>query len=315
MLADGLTPGVFETAAKRFPGSCDGLDVTFGNDPGAFDSRLASCEVLVMAGPANLADVAERAPRLKWIHYTGTGVEGVLSRPVRRGVVITNARGVQTPKAIEYSVAAVLMLNNRFQDFITSQRHARWEPRGSTAIAGKTIVILGMGTLGAAAALMMKRFGMRVLGVSRTARPHRAADAVYRPTDLETVLPLADFLLITLPLTQETRGLIGRTELDLLPRHAGIVNIGRGPIVDYDALADKLRKAELGGAVLDVFYEEPLPAGSPLWSTPNLVVTPHCSLMDPVNYGPRCFDIFFDNLGRYRQGRKLRNVVDVKRGY
>jgi phosphoglycerate dehydrogenase-like enzyme len=222
---------------------------------------------------------------------------------------------VQTPKALEYSLAAILMLNNRFPEFFTNQRESRWCNCASTAVAGKTIVILGMGALGAAAAAMMKRFGLRVIGVSRSGRPHRSAHQVCRPGDLGSVLPTADFVLVTLPLTPETRGMIGRAELDLLPRHAGVVNIGRGPVIDYDALTDKLRKGELGGAILDVFYEEPLPANSPLWSTPNLIVTPHSSLMDPINYGPRCFDIFFDNLGRYRKGDRLRNVVDVTRGY
>lgn len=315
ILSSSLTPDQFRAGAARFPGSDDGLDVTFGSDPDRLGDHLATCEVLVMAGSADLAAVAKRAPHLRWVHYTGTGVEGILSGPLTPGVTVTNARGVQTPKALEYSLAAILMLNNRFPEFFTNQRESCWRNCASTAVAGKTIVILGMGALGAAAAAMMKRFGLRVIGVSRSGRPHRSADRVCTPDDLGAVLPMADFVLVTLPLTPETRGMIGRAELDLLPRHAGVVNIGRGPVIDYDALMDKLRKRELGGAILDVFYEEPLPANSPLWSTPNLIVTPHSSLMDPINYGPRCFDIFFDNLGRYRKGDRLRNVVDVTRGY
>jgi phosphoglycerate dehydrogenase-like enzyme len=315
ILSTSLTPDQFKAGAARFPGSDKGLKVTFGSNPDKFGVHLGTCEILVMAGPADLADVAKKAPRLRWIHYTGTGLEGVLSGQPIPGVTVTNARGVQTPKALEYSLAAVLMLNNRFPEFFTNQRESRWQTCASSAVAGKTIVILGMGSLGAAVATMMKRFGLRVIGVSRSGRPHRSADQVYRSGNLATVLPMADFVLITLPLTAETRGLIGRAELDLLPRHAGVINIGRGRIIDYDALMDKLRKGELGGAILDVFYEEPLPASSPLWSTPNLIVTPHSSLMDPINYGPRCFDIFFDNLGRYRSDRRLRNVIDVTRGY
>ncbi len=109
--------------------------------------------------------------------------------------------------------------------------------------------------------------------------------------------------------------MLGRAELDLLPRHAGIVNLGRGPVIDNDALADKLRKGELSGAVLDVFPQEPLPSASPLWSTPNLIMSPHCAVDDAESYAARALDIFLGNLARYLAGRKLNNVVDTKLGY
>ena len=108
---------------------------------------------------------------------------------------------------------------------------------------------------------------------------------------------------------------MGRAELDLLPRHAGIVNLGRGRVIDYGVLMEKFRKSELSGAVLDVFYEEPLPADSPLWSTPNLIMSPHCAVDDESVYVERCLDIFFDNLKRFLAGRPLGNVVDTRLGY
>jgi phosphoglycerate dehydrogenase-like enzyme len=132
---------------------------------------------------------------------------------------------------------------------------------------------------------------------------------------IRTALRRADFVVVTTPLTSGTRGLVGAKELDCLPRHAGLVNLGRGPVVDYDALSAKLWAKELSGAVLDVFPEEPLPPQSPLWATPNLIVSPHCAVDDGVAYVPRCLDIFFDNLRRYIGGRPLRNVVDRTQGY
>jgi phosphoglycerate dehydrogenase-like enzyme len=138
---------------------------------------------------------------------------------------------------------------------------------------------------------------------------------MYGPKDLKKVLPQADFVLAILPLTAETRGLLGRAELDLLPRHAGVINIGRGAVIDNDALADKLRKGELSGAVLDVFPEEPLPASSPLWATPNLIMSPHCAIDDASAYAERALDIFLGNLKRYLAGRKLVNLVDTRLGY
>jgi phosphoglycerate dehydrogenase-like enzyme len=138
---------------------------------------------------------------------------------------------------------------------------------------------------------------------------------MYGPKALQKALPQADFVLATLPLTGETRGLLGRAELDLLPPHAGVVNLGRGAVIDTDALADKLRRGELSGAVLDVFPEEPLPASSPLWATPNLIISPHCAVDDSTSYAERALDIFLGNLQRYMAGRRLVNVVDKQLGY
>jgi phosphoglycerate dehydrogenase-like enzyme len=132
---------------------------------------------------------------------------------------------------------------------------------------------------------------------------------------LMEVLPQADFLLVTLPLTERTRGLLGRTQLDMLPAHAGLVNLGRGAVIDNDALADKLRNGELSGAVLDVFPEEPLPSSSPLWSTPNLIMSPHCAVDDGASYAESALEVFLDNLRRYVAGRRLNNVVDKSQGY
>jgi phosphoglycerate dehydrogenase-like enzyme len=125
----------------------------------------------------------------------------------------------------------------------------------------------------------------------------------------------ADFVVVTTPLTPETRGLVGAKELDCLPRHAGLVNLGRGPVVDYDTLSQKLWTRELSGAVLDVFHEEPLPPESPMWAAPNVIMSPHCAVDDGRAYVDRCLDIFIDNLRRYLGGRPLRNVVDPALGY
>jgi phosphoglycerate dehydrogenase-like enzyme len=230
-------------------------------------------------------------------------------------VTLTNASGVHGPRGGEYGITAVLMLNSRVPSFVTNQQATRWEEIYTTPLEGKTLVLLGVGAIGGEVARLAKRFGMRVLGVTRGGKPHKSVDRMFRPKQFAQVLPKADFMLSTLPLTPETDGLVGRAELDLLPRHAGIVNLGRGRVMDYDALMEKLRKGELSGAVLDVFYEEPLPANSPLWSTPNLIMSPHCAVDDESVYVERCLDIFFDNLKRFFAGRPLNNVVDTRLGY
>ncbi len=308
-----VTEEKFRAAAKRHPGVAKGIVLTFGTEPEERDANLAEAEIL-LAGGFNMTGLAARAPRLKWVQSTSAGVEKVVPH-IPPGVVLTNASGVHGPKGGEYAMTALLMLNHRVPHFVTNKPLARWDQAFATPIAGKTVLMVGVGAIGSAAAKLAKRFGMRVLGLGRTARPDRLYERVYAPKDLHKLLPKVDFVLVTAQLTPATRGMIGKTELDLLPRHAGIVNLGRGPVIDNDALAEKLTKGELSGAVLDVYPEEPLPASSPLWRAPNLVMSPHCAVDDASAYAARALDLFLDNLGRYRAGRKLLNVVDPALGY
>ena len=308
-----ITPALLGKRIRRIPGLSGRIKVSYGQDPARLDAALADAEILVI-GSFDASGIADRAPRLRWIQSTNAGVER-LAPTLPESLVLTNASGVHGPKAGEYAVTALLMLNHRVPHFVTAQRAARWEQDFTTPIAGKTVLILGVGAIGSAAARLARRFGLRVLGVSRSGKGNPVVDRMYRPAALRRALPAADFVLVTLPLTPETRGLLGRAELDLLPRHAGIVNLGRGAVIDNDALADKLRRGELSGAVLDVFPEEPLPASSPLWTVPNLIISPHCAADDSTSYAERALDIFVDNLERYLAGRRLANIVDKTLGY
>ena len=309
-----VTPARIRAAAKGFPGVLGRVRVAYADGPEALDAALPEAEVLVMAGNVDLPDLPARAPELKWIQSCSAGVEKLIPF-VPAGMTLTNASGVHGPRGGEYGMTGILMLNSRVPAFVTNQRAARWEQIHTTPVAGKTVAVLGVGAIGGEVARLAKRFGMRVLGVSRSGRPHRWVDRMFRPSQLDKVLPKADFVVGTLPLTPETRGLVGRAQLDLLPRHAGVVNLGRARVIDYDALVDKLRAGELSGAVLDVFYEEPVPADSPLWSVPNLIMSPHSAVDDESVYVERCLEIFFDNLKRHLAGRPLNNVVDTTVGY
>jgi glyoxylate/hydroxypyruvate reductase len=307
-----VSPDRFAAAARRHAAIARRLAVTYGEGMTAGDG-LGGAEVL-LTGHFPPCDLRGLAPRLAWVQSTNAGVEDVLS-VLPAGVALTNASGVHGPKGAEFALTALLMLNHGVPHFVTRQRERRWDPRFTTTIAGKTLVIVGIGAIGVEVARLARRFGLRVVGVSRNGRPHRAVDAVYRPAQFGKILPGADFLVVATPLTPGTRGLIGRKELDLLPAHAGVVNLGRGPVIDNAALAEKLARGELGGAVLDVFDTEPLPPDSPLWATPNLIATPHCAVDDGPRYVARCLDIFFDNAGRYLGGRPLRNRIDPALGY
>jgi phosphoglycerate dehydrogenase-like enzyme len=309
-----VTEAGFRAKTKHHPGLLKRIEITFGMDPKQLGQMVAEAEVLVASGGVDISSLATQAPKLKWIQSTSAGVEKLLQY-VPAGVALTNASGLHGPKGGEYAMTALLMLNHDVPHFVTSQRAGKWDQSHATPIAGKTLVIVGVGALGSAAARLAKGFGMRILGVSRSGKPNRLVERMYRSSELRKVLPKADFLLVTTPLTAETKGMIGRKELDLLPHHAGLVNLGRGSVIDNDALVEKLSRGELAGAVLDVFPLEPLPSSSALWTAPNLIMSPHCAVDDAESYAARALDIFLDNLERYLAGRKLINVVDSKLGY
>jgi phosphoglycerate dehydrogenase-like enzyme len=206
------------------------------------------------------------------------------------------------------------MLTNGLPRSVANQRCGRWEQLFNTAIAGKTLLIVGVGHVGGGAARWAKRFGLKVIGIRRSGKPHRHVDAMHRPNALRRLLPKADFVLVTAPHTAESHHLIGRRELALMKDGAGLVNYSRAHLVDYQALATHLRNGRLS-AILDVFDPEPLPRSSPLWKLPNLVITPHCSSDDRALYTPKTLDLVLDNVERLLAGKRLRNIVDPKRQY
>jgi phosphoglycerate dehydrogenase-like enzyme len=280
-----------------------------------FDRAMRGADALI-TWDLPRADLAARAPKLKWIHVIGAGIEHLLPLDwLPPGAALVNNRGVHGPKAGEFGVMAVLMLNDHMPRLYSRQRAHAFEPVFSTPVPGKTLAVIGVGALGGAVARQAKKLGLYILGVRRHGRPNRWVDEMFGPEGIDEVLRRADFVLVTMPLTPETENLIDRRRLDLIKPGAGLINMGRARVVDYDALADKLRDGSLSGAILDVFDPEPLPPGSPLWDTPNLILTPHVSSDDDEGYIPRTLDLFFDNVRRHLAGRPLRNRVRPKLGY
>jgi len=304
-----VTPERFAAAAARHP-NAGALTARFSHTPAEFAAEIGEADALIGWRFAK-AEVAARARNLRWIQLTGAGVEHMLPMDwLPAGAVLTNASGAHAPKTREFVTMALLMLNCRVPLFASNQRKSMWEQRFTKAIAGKTAVIVGVGEMGRAAAESAKKLGLAVVGVRRSGRAQRHVDRMVTPDRLDEVLPGADFLIVSAPLTHETRGLIDRARLDRLQPTAGVINVGRAAVMDYDALGDKLRRGEISGAILDVFSPEPLPPESPLWSTPNLMVIPHVSSDEPDGYIERVLDIFFDNVRRWRSGRPLRNAID-----
>jgi len=310
-----MTRSRYRAAAARNPDVARRVKCTIATDERGFFRAMRTANVLV-GWWFPRESLAVTAPQLKWIHIIGAGIEHLLPLDwLPRGVHLVNNKGVHGPKMGEYVVMALLMLNNAVPALLTSQRNKQWNEIFSTTIAGKTVLVIGVGHMGGTAARKAKELGMNVIGLRRSGRNHRYVDEMYPPGQLRRVLPRADFVIVTAPVTSETRGLIGAGELDLMKPDASLINLGRAEVVDYRALRLRLRSGTIKGAVLDVFDPEPLPRTSPLWSTPNLIMTPHVASDDAKHYIPRTMDLVLDNAGRHLSGQKLRNRVIVSREY
>ncbi len=313
---------VFTITEERFadglalhPELAGRLDVCIDWDTDRFESSMATADVLLSWNlpTGNLEHVA---PGLKWIHIIGAGVEHLMPMNwVPDGVLVTNNKGAHAAKAGEYGLMSVLMLHTSMPRFATFQREHHYESVYSTPIAGRTALVVGVGSIGQAVAGQLKRLGLKVLGVTRHGNPMDEVDEMYTADALDAQLPRADYVFIATPLTEETRGLFDARRLDLMKPGAGLVNIGREPVVDYAALAERLRSGHLSGAILDVFEPEPIAADSPLWDVPNLFVTPHVSADDGDSYVPLTLDLFFQNLKRLLAGEELQNRVRPEIGY
>ena len=253
---------------------------------------------------------------LKMIFCTSAGIDRVIPLDwLPAGVALLNNSGVHARKAGEWGTMALLMLANRIPFFATRQRERRWDKVYSPSIRGQVLVSIGTGELATPTLRQAQALGMRVIGVRHTAAPHPHCDRVVGTAALDEVLPEADMLLLACPLTPETSGLVTRARIALMRKGAGIVNMSRGAVIDQDALCDALESGHLAGAVVDVAVPEPLPADSRLWATPNLFVSPHVSVDDPVSYTPDSLDLFFLNLGHFLRGEEMPNRVDAARGY
>jgi phosphoglycerate dehydrogenase-like enzyme len=282
---------------------------------------------------AGLPSDRTRTPSLRWLQVLSAGIENVIAEGAGwpPGIVLTNARGAYATSIAQYTLAAILRVAERMDARREQQLLGRW-PDGpeddllGEPIRGRTLLIVGYGGIGREIARLAASFGMRVIAVKanpavRTEDGFRAPgtgdpdgtipERIVGIDALADVAAEADFVSVTLPITAHSRGIVGREVLAALPAHAWIVNTGRGPVIDEGALAGLLAAGRIGGAVLDVFGEEPLPPSSPFWRLPNVVITPHVSGASSGDLG----DLVTENLRRFVSGQPLLNRVDPVRGY
>jgi phosphoglycerate dehydrogenase-like enzyme len=254
------------------------------------------------------------APKLRWLHCFNAGLDHpIFSKFGEKGVVLTSSPGSNAVPIAQSAIAGLLALARRFPFFARAQRERRWIEQATLAVPPdldtQTLVVLGLGGIGSEIARLGRALGLHVVGVRRS-RPTQDApiDAWAPPAELPELLPRADWLAIACPLTEETRGWIDATALARLPDGACLLNVGRGEIVEESALVAELESGRLGGAYLDVFEVEPLPVASPLWTLPNVIVTPHSSSISS-GAPQRQAEMFLANLERFVRGEPLANAA------
>lgn len=291
-------------------------------DEARWRGLLARATILYDFDKTHREDLPELAPNVRWIQATSAGIGRFVSRMEYADrmpqTTFTTARSVHARPLAEFALMCMLGHVRGMMHTVNAQRARHWERFAGSDLEGKTVLVVGYGSVGREVGRMARACGLCVLGLVRHpegVQPSEVhADEVHGPSALPELLPRAHFLVLAAPDTGETENMIGGDELAALPAGAALVNIGRGSLVDEPALIAALESGHIRGAYLDVFAEEPLPEDSPLWSMPNVLVSPHSGgTSDRENR--RITDIFCDNLARYWAGEPLRNVLDPERLY
>ena len=300
----------------RFARRGTGLKSVEARSRGALETALGDADVLVVSGLWH-DGLLDRAPKLRFIQSIGAGVDQFpQGRLKERGIRLASARGVNERAVAEHALALILALARRLPEARDNQTKHVWRPmigavdQREDELAGKTLLIVGIGGIGGRLARLAKALELRVIGIRRDAKAGaNGADSVHTLADLDRLLPEADIVALTCPLTPETTGLIGARALASMKRSAVLINVARGRCVDEAALIQALAERRIAAAGLDCFAEEPLPPGSPLWDFENVLVTPHTA-GETQRYEENVLDVMLENLERLWRGETtLKNQV------
>ena len=284
----------------------------------ALDTLLAQAEV-IFTTVLIPDDLLSRTPRLKWIHLGGTGIDSYLSAGIFESkIMITNSRGALAIPIAEHVLGLMLMLAKNVVRLLGNKQDRRWERFVTMELRDRTVGIIGLGAVGSEIARLTKGIGMRVIATRRSATKRESSvfdvDELYPCSELSQMLSESDFVVIAVPLTAETRRMIGETELRVMKSTAYLINIGRGHIVDQSALIKALKQGGIAGAGLDVFETEPLPDDNELWELSNVILSSHMAAATGRR-SHRVVGMFCENLRRYLADEQLLNVIDRQKGY
>jgi len=295
----------------------DIVDLAVADEDG-LERALDGADVLFAWRPTGeaLSNAWGSAGSLKWIQSASAGVDSLLFPELARShVVVTNARGIYEEAMAEYVLGLMLVMAKGLRGVLERQRRAEWEHRQTERLERKRVLVAGTGPIGRAIARDCRALRMSVRGVARHAHPGDAdLVEIFAVERLVDAVSTADYVVNALPATEETRHLFDEDVFEAMPPQARFVNVGRGSTVDERALIGALEAGSIAGAALDVFEDEPLPADSPLWAMPNVIVSPHMA-GDAAGWKEAAVELFVRNLERYLTGRPLMNVVDKTHGY
>jgi phosphoglycerate dehydrogenase-like enzyme len=298
----------------------ESVDILAGNDPEFAKTHTASADVIFVGSSEGdlLRLIFPLAKNVQWIHSMSAGVEKILfAELVESPVPLTNGKGAFTDSLGEFVLASMLFFAKDLRQLVRNQQAGQWKQFDIELLRGQVLGIVGYGDIGRESARLARAFGMKIVAVRRRASlSHQDPDVeqAYPPDKLHDMLAISDYVLVTTPLTPETRGMIGESELAAMKPTAVIINIGRGPVIVESDLIAALSANQIRGAVLDVFDEEPLPPGHPFYSLENVLLSPH-SADHTVGWADLAMHVFLDNFERFRNGQPLQNLVDKKAGY
>jgi phosphoglycerate dehydrogenase-like enzyme len=287
-----------------------------------FDAILAETDIMLGVpgeSPPQLGDAVAHAPRLRWVQcmYAGAGEQvrnAKLPETDLKRIVFTTAAGVHGTTLAEFFFMGLLALRKDIRRLERLRAERSWDHWAMGEVNGSTLAVIGMGAIGRATAKLGKAFGMRVIAVTRDGGARDDADAAYPISRLHEAVAQADAVALTLPGTDQTHGLFDRATIAAMKPNAIFGNVGRGSVVDQDALIEALQRGSIAGAVLDVFTPEPLPDDNPLWTMENVIFAPHTAALSNLE-NARVVDLFCDNLGRLAAGQPLRSVVNTAEFY
>lgn len=300
--------------------SSGGTRVLIGETLEAFQHAASEAQVVLLAGSYAelLRSLWPELRQLQWVHSLWAGLESTLfPELVESLVILTNGRGVFARSLGEFALAGMLHFAKNLSRMKAQQASARWESFDVEELHGHTLGIVGYGAIGRVASERARAFGMRILALRR--HPEKCAndplvDRAYAPGQLNELLAASDYILAAAPLTPETRGLIGEAAFAVMKPNAVLINLGRGPVVAEEQLVHALRERRIRGAVLDVFDEEPLPAGHPFWSLDNVLLSPHTADHTDT-WLQEAVELFLENYRRFAAGEPLLNVTNKQAGY
>lgn len=287
------------------------LEVLLATDASALPGGARNAEV-VLAPPGLLIDALPRLPALRWAQSTWAGVEALLAPGLPQNYLLSGVKGVFGPQMAEYTLCYMLAHERQLKQRYESQQEGKWDHRMPGKLAGRHAVFLGLGSIGTECALRCKQFGMQTSAVTLSGKQAGLTDNHFQVEQLTEAVADADYLVMSLPGTAQTRHLVNARVLSAMPPHSVLINVGRGGTLDEQALVAALESGKLAGAVLDVFEQEPLPPGHGLWNCPGVTITAHTSAVSHVeDIAP----LFLANLRRYLAGQRPQFLVDFARGY